>query len=219
MLATGSSLKRVADEHPEAFIRYHKGLRAFKNTIISQRDEPPEVTLYYGPTGCGKTSTFYNETQPDDRWRTPLGKGGWFDDYDGESDVLFDEFGGKMSHWSLTDFLQVIDRYSLRVPFKGGFVDWVPKHIHVASNYHPKIWWDFSSREESFRALKRRFTRVVWWTGSPSPPHVLQRNDADREAVAMWDHFWQGPPPEIRHELGPLDDYVVQPGLSSRYRF
>ncbi len=110
MIREGASLKRVADEHPEAYVRYHKGFRALKNMQSFSREEAPEVALYYGPTGCGKTSKVFRE-HPDTLWDSSIGGGTWFDGYDNHEDALFDDFGGRSSKWPLLDFLKVIDRY------------------------------------------------------------------------------------------------------------
>ncbi len=109
MIKEGTSLKRIASEHPEAYMRYHKGIQALQNMISFPREDPPEVILYYGPTGCGKTRSVFDE-HAETLWTTPIGCGGWFDGFDRNEDALFDDFGGRMSKWQLLDFLQVIDR-------------------------------------------------------------------------------------------------------------
>ncbi len=109
MIKDGASLKRIASEHPEAYIRYHKGFRALKNAQRLVREIPPEVTLYYGPTGCDKTRTVMDNHQ-DTLWDQGITGGTWFDGYDNDEDALFDDFGGASSKWPLLAFLRVIDR-------------------------------------------------------------------------------------------------------------
>ncbi len=109
MIKEGTSLKRIASEHPAAYMRYHKGIKALQNMQSFKRENPPEVILYYGPTGSGKTRAVMDD-HPDTLWTTSLGCGKWFDGFDNHEDALFDDFGGKTSHWRLLDFLQVIDR-------------------------------------------------------------------------------------------------------------
>jgi hypothetical protein len=48
----------------------------------------------------------------------------------------------------------------MRVPIKGGFVNWVPKKIWITSNYHPREWYP-NAKDEHVKALKRRFSKVV----------------------------------------------------------
>ena len=48
----------------------------------------------------------------------------------------------------------------MRVPVKGGFVQWVPKRIWITSNYSPKEWYP-NAKDEHVKALFRRLTRVV----------------------------------------------------------
>jgi len=111
LIKEGATLKRVADEHPTAIIRYSKGIRELRQMLLSPRTTPPVVVLLLGPPGCGKTRMVVDEVEPEDLWSNCIGAGTWFDGYDGQSDVLLDDFGGKMSHWRLDDFLRIIDRY------------------------------------------------------------------------------------------------------------
>ena len=39
-------------------------------------------------------------------------------------------------------FLRLTDRYPMRVPIKGGFVDWVPVRIWITANYGPDILYN-----------------------------------------------------------------------------
>lgn len=70
----------------------------------------------------------------------------------------FDDFGG--SEFKLTYLLKLMDRYPMRVPVKGSFVNWVPKKIYITSNYSPKEWFP-NAKDEHVKALFRRFKKVV----------------------------------------------------------
>ena len=146
-------------------------------------DDGPEVTLLYGPPGCGKTRGVSDESQ--DLWKAPLGKGGWYNRYDGHPDVLLDDFSGKASHTALADLLKLLDRYPETVPTKGGFVGWRPRRIFLTTNIHPWDWYDWTGREVHYPALKRRFTRVIAW----------RSNGTDRleltAAHPLWERFWE----------------------------
>ncbi len=111
MIKEGATLKRVADEHPDAIIRYSRGIRELRQMMVAPRSTAPDVRLLLGPPGCGKTRTVFECVQPEDLWSNSIGVGTWFDGYDGQTDVLMDDFAGKMSHYRLDDFLRLIDRY------------------------------------------------------------------------------------------------------------
>lgn len=209
----------VAEEHPEAFVKYSKGFRALLNATPVERSTPPEVNLFYGPSGCGKSHLARYATS-EDRWEDPIGSAQWFDGYFGQPKAIFDDFDGKMSHWRLKDWLRVTDCYALRVPVKGDFVYWAPSTIQVTTNYHPLQWWDWTERQQQYPALQRRFTRVYHWrTDSPRGwPIVIDRHGTPD----LWDEWWKGPaltttvhtPPQ--QLLGPLDDWIELPPALER---
>lgn len=209
-------------------LRYPKAVDQLMNSAsVAPRGTPPEVTLYLGPTGCGKSSSVIGVYE--DLWSQSIGGSSWFDGYQDQTDVLFDEFEGARSAWRFTDFNRVIDRYKILVPVKGSFVTWQPDRIHVCSNSHPSIWWDFSTRQAGYSAMARRFTYVKLWASNGSQSTLLENPfsaerwrerspDAFRLNQSRWESFWhdyesaQARPP--RRDLGPMEDYLVLPDVS-----
>lgn len=157
----------LMERYPGEFARYPKFCSALFDVYLPARDIPPEVHLLYGPTGCGKTRLVRETTPPDSTWWSGIGGSQWFDSYDSQTDAVFDDFAGKMSGYALTDLLRLLDRYPLRVPIKGGFVNWLPRRIWITTNIHPREWYDYTSREEHYDALCRRFTYVSCWGVEP----------------------------------------------------
>lgn len=170
-------LSELATEFPAVYVKYHRGLAALANAVATWRDTAPEVHLLYGDPGSGKTRFAYESSSPSDLWVSPLGKSGWFDGYEGQPDVLIDDFAGRMSHTSLTDLLRILDRYTLQVPVKGGFVYFNPARIFVTTNYLPESWYDWATRGPQRRALARRFTHLHVFN-LDSSPRVIQRGES-----------------------------------------
>lgn len=56
-----------------------------------------------------------------------------------------------------------MDRYPIGVEKKGGFTWWNPSKIFITTNYHPKEWYDIKNRQESYKALIRRFHYFIGW--------------------------------------------------------
>lgn len=79
----------------------------------------------------------------------------WFDGYEGQEAVLFDDYSGEMP-WTL--LLRLLDRYPLRVPTKGGSVTWAAKRIYLTSNVPYQAWHP----GKLITALERRLHRVVY---------------------------------------------------------
>lgn len=178
-------LKRVRDEHPGTYVRYHRGLASLANATLADRHTPPNVHLLYGEPGCGKTRYFYDNYPEGDRTSLAAGGGNWFDGYDGEAAVLLDDFSGRMSKWPLDLLLRMLDRYAIRVPIKGGFVKWSPDHIIITSNYHPSQWYDWTERRPQWKALSRRITKVS--TFDDEGRSEFGPNTPD------WETFWELP--------------------------
>ena len=120
------------------------------------------VTLLIGDTGLGKTR-YVEERYGQDRdfYRVPVSNGTmWLDGYDGHKKVLIDDFGGKTSHISLCYLLQLLDRYPISMPTKGGHTWWMPDELFITTNILPKDWYGWENRGEQYKALARRFHRV-----------------------------------------------------------
>lgn len=179
------SLVEVADADPVSFVRYNRGLQKLINIQTPTRAEPPEVSLLFGPPGCGKTRSIRDMEEPDNLWVAPPGCAmQWFDDYQNQEACLFDDFDGKMSKVPLSSLLQILDRYAIRVAIKGAFVWWTPRRIYVTTNYHPLDWYDWNERRAQYGALYRRFTHVFYWRDDDTLPRILLPSDV------KWERFW-----------------------------
>lgn len=157
LIKTGSSLELIAEEHFGSFVRYHRGIEKYMKLLLPVRNWEPEISVYWGPTGTGKTRAVYDENE---NWQDIYKHTGekWFDGYFGQSVVLFDEFHGGSFH--LAYLLQLLDRYPMQVPTKGSFVNFIPKKVYITSNIDPRLWFP-NANPEHVAALFRRINRIV----------------------------------------------------------
>lgn len=85
--------------------------------------------------------------------------GQWFDGYDAETDVIFEEFNGQIP---FRQFLRLLDKYPCQVQTKGGSKYWGARRIWITSPVHPSQW--YASLEEksegSLAQLLRRLTDI-----------------------------------------------------------
>lgn len=147
-------MAEIADDHFREFLKYQKGINAARYVWSAKRDWAPSVVVYYGRTGAGKTRCVYdNLRSPNDIYVHPGGP--WFDGYEGQEIVLFDDYAG--SEFKLQYLLKLLDRYPMQVPIKGGFVSFIPREIYITSNLAPEEWYTHA-HQEHVAAMFRRFT-------------------------------------------------------------
>lgn len=146
-------LSDIADDHFGQFIKYQRGITAYRLLHSTERNWCTLVIVYWGRTGTGKTRSVHENAT--DLYVHPGGM--WFDGYDGQQQVLFDDFGG--SEFKLQYLLKLLDRYRMRVPVKGGFVSWCPREVYITSNLSPDEWFP-NANGEHVNALFRRFSFV-----------------------------------------------------------
>lgn len=154
MILEKNSMLEVAMECKSSYIRYHRGLQAFKNLVHGSKprdlkENGPEVWIFWGDSGSGKTKRAF-ENWPDAYVKLTNGK--WWDGYEGQETVIFDDFKG--SSLSLHDFQRVIDRYPLRVETKGGTVELQATRYVFTSNRHPSEW--YSEEADPHKTVMRR---------------------------------------------------------------
>lgn len=151
LVKADAPLKRIAELCPREYIKFFKGIGAYRMAL----QEPPgidrKVCLLVGDTGVGKTR-FVMDNFPGNYNVFDLAKP-WFDGYDGQEVVLFDECGEGMMHYNILK--QLTDRYPFRVPVKGGSVPWMAKVIFLTSNCMINEWYPKAAHIH-IRALERR---------------------------------------------------------------
>lgn len=112
-----------------------------------KRNWKPNVKWFWGKTGTGKTRKAL-EILPNAYMTMANLK--WWDGYSGEEDVIFDDIRPMDIQFNF--LLRLLDRYQVRVEFKGGSREFLARNIIVTSPNHPQ---DFSSTEDVKQLLRR----------------------------------------------------------------
>ena len=151
----------AANAFPGTYIRYYRGLRAWVAAVRPGERRDVWCCAYIGAPGVGKTWRVYDECawlkcgQP---YRPVVTRDKiWFDGYDGEEAILFDDFVGG---GSVSNLLQVCDRYPFRAEIKGGTVLARWSRVYFTSNLELKWWWNQQIAAVHIKALERRMSRV-----------------------------------------------------------
>lgn len=155
LIDDGHKLSEVAEECFTVFLKYERSLRSYCLLRATKRDWVTEVFIFWGTTGTGKTRAVHESEE--DLWVACDNQLRWFDGYEGQEAVLFDDFVS-VKNDKFGFLLQLLDRYEMRVPVKGGFVNWAPKRVYFTSNLDVCDWFTGVSAS-SLDALKRRITK------------------------------------------------------------
>lgn len=120
LVASGATLRSVAEELPAAYVRNYRGLASLHALL----HKPPTrdnlcVVWLYGKSGCGK-SRLAHELGGDDYHSHSLSK--WWDGYDGEKCIIFDDIrADSLGPNTFDQLLRILDRYPYRCEVKGGY--------------------------------------------------------------------------------------------------
>lgn len=109
-----------------------------------------KVTVFWGPTGTGKSRRAWEEAGLDAYPKDPRTK--FWDGYDRQEHVVIDEFRGAID---VSHLLRWFDRYPVLVEVKGSSRVLVANRIWITSNLRPSHWFP-ELDEITLRALLRR---------------------------------------------------------------
>jgi len=162
------------DEVPrDIYIRYYGNLtRIAKDHARPGLREGIECHVYYGPTGTGKSHRAFEEAQGA-YVKNPNIK--WWDGYQGEENVIIDEFSGLID---ITYLLRWIDRYPCMVEIKGGAIVLKAKRFIITSNIHPDNWYPNATPAHR-GALQRRITTTTLLDRPYVEPEMDWLNELD----------------------------------------
>lgn len=197
LLAEGG-LKRVAEQAPGVFVKYHKGLQALETVLYSggfkhrgPRKDFARAVWLYGPTGIGKSYFAHAETASENVCHLSM-LPNWFDGYHQHEWVVMDEIDKvdvRIGH-----LLRWLDRYPMEVPVKGSSVNWNPGTIVLTSSVDPCLLFP----DTEWHQLRRRLTNVGT-RNSQDEPWMWRR-------PGHWPDELPPPPPPYPPPVGESED-------------
>jgi hypothetical protein len=199
----GKRAREVALEDPGAYVKYHKGLRALEAVTRKPYHGQRRVALFWGETGTGKTRAVYDSFAVDEVYSVADTRTPWFDGYEGERVVLFDEMG--LGSMDLNILKRLTDRYPTMVPIKGGMASWMANTVIMTANTHWTHWYpkgtssDFAALQRRARIFKfpeERQAALNWIredplaTGNPMAPYIIPSDDEAEVQEQNSDDEW-----------------------------
>lgn len=160
MIEDGASELELANANFGSWLRYSATMKRYRTIVMSeQRTWMPEIHIYWGITGAGKTRKIIDAHDLKDIWIWN-GNHKFYQGYDMQPIVVFDDFYGEIS---LPYMLKLCDRYPMIVNIKNGEANWQPKKIYFTSNVDPRSWEGWIEKPQ---AVKDAFFRRVREKGS-----------------------------------------------------
>lgn len=169
-LREGASMAVVAEEHFGSYLRYNRGMSLYRQLTAKPRTWQTFTKVLYGPPGCGKSHLALSEAGEGAYWLSKANSERVFwDGYDGQENVVIDEFEG----WLTKTFLcRLLDMYPMQVETKGSAVPLAVKKIWITSNHRPESWFPMKGLGAVARRL--RAPCGVCYKMSPPPERSLQ---------------------------------------------
>lgn len=157
LIAGGAKKRKIAEEMPEMVVKYSRGIEALLSWRSGWREWKTEVFWFYGPTGTGKSHRA-NAMAPSAYMKMKANK--WWDGYEGEEDVIIEDYRCDFSTFS--ELLVLFDKYRLRIEYKGGSQPMLAKRIFITTPKSPQETWA-SRTEEDVAQLMRRIENIYYF--------------------------------------------------------
>jgi len=161
-VAQGLSDRQIAEVNPIAILKYQKGIDHLRLalTTTSRLGDEIETVVYVGPTGTGKSRRLRLECPEGPEWFWCTA-GKWFDGYQGQPGLVFDEF--RHDWYSYQSLLRLLDTGPFRVERKGGHLNMRAFRFRFSTNVHPEFWYPgvIKPAWDDMPPLRRRLPYIV----------------------------------------------------------
>lgn len=185
-LKSGKTDLELMESDFNAFNKFSKTVDRFRSLTPPVRTQELIVVIFYGPPGTGKTEMAMEPVDGVVPYRLPLGKNFWLTPAAcGVKDVVIDDFKCNIS---LTDLLQLLDKYPVECERKGAHLWWAPNYITITTNKNPWDWYTYNDRDWEREALFRRIRAAFRFDKHESGrPHPVQLEDSWRTDRTVFD--------------------------------
>lgn len=174
MYSGNLTLRDLREDSPAAHAQYFRHFEKVWDDVLCEKEKeikPIKVNWFYGVTGSGKSHRAHKEAGRDAykwvAWDTK-----WWDNYEGQKKVLFDEFRGP-SDIAYHRLLVLLDQYPVSINRRNrNPVPWMAEEVWITSDRHPAELYEKEIHGDPGQLL-RRITNLVHFPfafGVPPPP-------------------------------------------------
>jgi len=197
MVQDGLTNEDIAANSPWFIVKYHKGIDALRlaSDAPGRLGDEIDSVVYVGVSGTGKSRRLRLECPPGKDWFW-VSPGKWFDGYEGQPGLVFDEFRDSWMTYSY--FLKLVDKYPFKVERKGAVMEMRAFRFRFSTNVHPIAWWPNVVKPDWLGSpLERRLLQIVLMNEVYA--QAIERRD---DALAWWQAQPQPAPPAARAVFG-----------------
>lgn len=185
---SGADYSELIALAPGSAIRYGDAVlnAVARSKAVRVPRAPLTVGVLYGEPGCGKSHFLFSpwlegRMGPDQAF--PQGLSTWFDGYNGQRCLLFDDFDPSV--WTRAYFLKLLDRWPLVVGVKGGS-RWASWDTVIITSNVPFQDWEFKGEDkrapnaDQCYAVDRRINHLLQFTRDDTGEVVVTAHRGSR---------------------------------------
>lgn len=155
--------REINDATEGASLRFEKQIKYCRFLNNEQRSDRQlqgvRVIVLWGPTGTGKTYSAINYIAGNSDYyiaECPSNANSklWFDGYEGQRTLILDDYCADFCQYRF--LLRLLDKYKLKVEYKGGHTWACWTTVVITANNHPKQWYPCINTDP----LRRRITEI-----------------------------------------------------------
>lgn len=174
--------EEAAIQHPAPFVKYHTGAKQLdfiyrKRARMNLGFVSPTIWVLFGAPNTGKSRWAFSSTDGGIYCKEDLDDK-WWDGYNGENRVVFDDFYGQIRYHRL---LTILDGHAAtrKIQTKGGFSLLSNSEFVFTSNSSPLDWYaNVADKNALYSRLFHRSTSMIYNVGTKRQIHCPGCTDA-----------------------------------------
>ncbi len=187
-ITSGKKMYELLEEFPSCTLRYGNQHR---NTVLMHLNSRPQPRIehpknclvLWGESGVGKSYRVERDYPEGDEWfyaAPAQGGKAWFDGYEGQPGIVFDEMRDYWFPWHIV--LRLLEfSQKKRVQVKGSTVYYKAHKFVITTNIHPKKWYkrmkDTPNSPWITSPLRKRISRIEHLTEVYVDPNGVRADD------------------------------------------